>query len=315
MRNLNGFICICLLAMMSSTASAQIKIVIDNQEIPTEHIESINILPNSNLISVITNVAYTVTADSAPPPPAGEVAITGFSVSPSSSIVDETTTVSWTTLDATFCKPTGGAGGWNKRIIGLPNSSTTVNIGTAGTYDFTLTCEGDAGVPAVATRTVVVNPPPVDPPPPPPAEGNCTTPALSGVVSNWSDLFQTDFPMPISGSQFVQIPIGGYYALKFNTGSVVDDGKMTSIETTITDGVRLGSYSQCPGDFNVPAECEFIWGQSGGLRWATNGRADACQLEPNTTYYFNITFTDGFNSSTTTCNGSPCYTILQPTNP
>ena len=85
MRKLNGFIYFCVLVMMCGTASAQIKIVIDNQEIPTSDIESIVILPNSNLISISTNVAYTVQATGAvEPPPPGAVSISGFSASASS---------------------------------------------------------------------------------------------------------------------------------------------------------------------------------------------------------------------------------------
>ena len=120
-----------------------------------------------------------------------------------------------------------------------------------------------------------------------------------------------DFPGPVSDNKFLTIPRSGFFALEFNTGNIVDDGKMTTIETTVTDGIRLGSFSKCPGDFDVPAECQHTWGIGGGVRWATNGRADACQLELDTTYYFNVTFTDGSTPSSTTCDKSPCYTNMQ----
>ncbi len=54
MRKLNGFIYVCALVLMCGTASAQIKIVIDNQEIPTSDIESIVSLdePTSVILSL-----------------------------------------------------------------------------------------------------------------------------------------------------------------------------------------------------------------------------------------------------------------------
>ena len=308
MRNLNGLKWIYALAIFGTTANADL--IIDNQPIPGADISSIIISPTTGDIFVLTIPGYDVTKSTSEPPPPGEVAITNFSASPSTITEGQSTTLSWTTSNATSCTPSGGAGGWSARTITLPNSSTTVTISTADSYVFTLTCAGDAGSPAVASRTVTVNPPP-----PPPEPGNCTTPSLSGVVVDWSEVFGVNFPMPVYDNEYVEVPKQGYLAVKFNTGSIVDDGKMSTVETTITDGVRFGTFSQCPGDFNVAPECDHVWGISGGIRWATNGRSLACQLQPNTTYYFNVTFTDGVNGSTTSCNSSRCVTRLQAVNP
>ena len=310
MRNLNGLKLIFVLAIFGTTANADL--IIDSQPIPGTDIISITIGPVTGDVFV-TTVGYTVTKNTTEPPTPGEVAITGFSASPSTITEGQSTTLTWTTSDATSCTPSGGAGGWSTSAIALPNSSTAVTISTAGSYVFTLTCVGNAGDPAVESRTVLVNAP--APPPPPPVEGECPTPALAGVELDWSDPFMVNFPEPGFDNVFVTIPQKGYYALKFNTGDVLDVGRMGSIETTVTDGVRLGSFSQCPGDFDVAPECDYIWGISGGITWATNGRDGACQLQANTTYYFNITFTDGVNASTTSCNSSPCITTLQHINP
>lgn len=304
MRNLNGLKWIYVLAIFGTAANADL--IIDSQAIPGSDIGSIIISPSTGNVIVTTIPGYTVTKDTTVPPPPGDVAIPVFSASPSTITEGESTTLSWTTTDATLCTPSGGAGGWSTRTIALPSSSTAVTISTAGSYVFTLTCVGDAGDPAVRNRTVLVNAPP-----PPPVEGECTTPALSGVEVDWYDLFGVDFPSPRYDNENVIVPQRGYYALKFSTGSIVDDGKMSSIETTITDGVRFGTFSQCPGDFDVAPECQHVWGNGGGIDWATDGSVGACQLQPNTTYYFNITFTDGVDSSTSSCNSTPCVTTLQ----
>jgi hypothetical protein len=307
MRNLNGLKWIYALAIVGTTANADL--IIDNQAIPGADISSITISPTTGNIFVSTIPGYDVTKSTSEPPPPGEVAMTSFSASPSNITEGQNTTLSWTTANASSCTPTGGTGGWNSRTIGLPNSSTSITIASAGTYTFGLTCEGASGDPV--SRSVVVTAQPESPDPVP---TSCGTPALSGNITNWSTFWQEAFPAPRSDTRPAIIPIQGYYALKFNTGDFVDDGRITSIETTNTTGVRLGAFSECPGDFDVQPECFLKWGLGGGMRWATNGRLGACQLNPNTTYYFNITFTNGVTGSTTTCPNTPCVTALQHSN-
>jgi hypothetical protein len=292
MRNLNGFKWIYALAVLSITASADL--IIDNQTIPGSDIQSITISPVSGNIFVSTTPGYDVT-------------LTAFTASPLTITEGQTTTLSWTTANATSCTPTGGTGGWSNRAIALPNGSTNITINIAGTYGFTLTCQGDSGTPAVRNISVTANSQPTN-------TGTCPAPTLVGSERSWASLFIVGFPGPGYDNRFATIPRTGYYALKFNTGNVVDDGKMSSIETTVTDGVRLGAFSECPGIFDVAPECTYIWGNGGGIRWATNGRSGACQLKPNTDYYFNITYTDGVSGATTSCYSSPCITTLQHVN-
>jgi len=215
-------------------------------------------------------------------------------------------TLSWSTQNASSCTASGGTGGWNTTSVGLPNGSKAVTIAAAGTYGFTLTCQDAAGGSAVRSTTVVAKAPA--------STQSCSTPPLSGNVMSWRNFWNLEFPKPGYDNVFATVPRTGYLALKFNTGNLVDDGKMSTIETTITDGVRKGTFSQCPGDFDAAPECSYVWGISGGIRWATNGRAGACQLKPNTDYYFNVTFTNGVDGNTSTCNTSRCVTTLQAVN-
>jgi hypothetical protein len=231
------------------------------------------------------------------------VVITDFSASPDLLLQGESTTLSWTTEHAVSCAPSGGTDGWDLLAIAVPDGSAPLVLSTEGVHTFSLICEGAAGDQVTADITVTV-------------EGNgCPTPPLTGTVKPWLDFWLEDFPKPVFDHRFAFIPRKGYFALEFNTGNVIDDAKMTTIETTFEDGVRLGSFAECPGDFDVAPECKYSWGISGGLRWATNGRAGACQLKPNTTYYFNVTFTDGVSGSTTTCDASNCVTNLEHLNP
>jgi len=286
--------------------SSQADIIIDNQTIPGSDIQSITISPGSGDIFVSTIPGYDVTKSGNPPPPPS-VTINSFSATSYNILVDGYTKLSWNVSNAVSCTPTGGDFGWTNTDISLPTGTRNIKITSEGSYQFTLTCNGSNSDTDVRSLTVTAS---TTPPP----QGNCPTPTLVGDVQNWSSFWMVDFPGPGYDNQFATIARKGYLALKFNTGSVYDDGKLSSIETTQTDGVRLGSISECPGDFNAPAECDYVWGISGGIRWATNGRSGACQLKANTDYYFNITYTDGVDPNTTTCSVAPCVTTLQAVN-
>ena len=272
------------------------------------------VLPDGNAQITISNAGthtFTLTCQGTLGDPAvadasvtvgAAVVITDFSVLPELIAEDESTTLSWTTQNAVSCVPSGGTGGWDQLSIDLPDGNAPFEIAIAEIYTFTLTCQGLAGDEVSADAAVTVEVP------------SCDPPALEGTVQSWEEFWLLAFPKPVYDQRFAWVPRKGFFALEFNTGNVVDDGKMTTIETTVTDGVRLGTFSQCPGDFDVEPECLYIWGISGGLRWATNGRVGACQLEPNTTYYFNVTYTDGVKPSSTTCSKSPCVTNLNAEN-
>jgi len=230
---------------------------------------------------------------------ANAVAITSFLASPASIIEGENTTLSWTTTNATSCTPSGGTGGWSTYAVGLPNGSVNVPVATAGSYTFSLTCKDASGGTAVKSTIVVANP----------ASQQCSAAPLTGTVITWKNFWGVDFPKPSYENKFATVPRTGWLALEFNTGSVVSTGAILTIETTVTDGVRVGAFSQCPGDFDVAPECDYTWGIGGALVWATNG-GTGCKLLPNTTYYFNLTFTDGFEPASS-CSSSPCITTIQ----
>jgi hypothetical protein len=235
---------------------------------------------------------------------ANAVAITGFSASPTEINEGGSTTLSWTTLNASSCTASGGAGGWSGLSIAVPNGSANITIETAGNYTFTLTCSDVSGGQDAVSSLVIVNTEPF---------GLCDTPPLSGNIDSWKSFWLVDFPKPGYDNRYATIPRYGYYAIEFNTGNIVSNGKIYTVETTVTDGLRLGAISQCPGDFNVAPECDYVWGIGGGLAWATNG-TPGCQLAPNTTYYFNVTYTNGYNPAVSSCSSSPCITTIQHVN-
>jgi len=157
--------------------------------------------------------------------------------------------------------------------------------------------------------------PPVEPPEPPvepPVPSECVDSTDDSTIKGWTQVFFGAWPYPTyQNVTYQQVPIDGYYAIQFNTGNVVDDGKLSLLENPNTPGRRLASYSECKGDFNVPDECKMIFGLGGGMWWSTKNRGGACELKPNTTYYYNVTFkVDGESE----CVGEPCYISFQYSN-
>jgi len=229
---------------------------------------------------------------------AGSVSITSLSASPPSIIEGGTTTIYWATQNADSCSASDGFGTWSGDVP--VNGSRAVSTATPNTYTFTLTCQGSGG-PVSDTTSVTVTE----------AVPGCDTPPMSGNEFEWVRYWGEAFPNPKSLLREAQIPMEGWLAVKFNTGNYDDTGSFSSIESTKTSGTRLGAISQCPGDFEVPVECRYSWGIGGGILWSTEGYRNACDLLPNTDYYFNVTFTNGLDPDSTTCDAVPCVTKLR----
>lgn len=322
MRKLNGFILSFALMSFAGMASAQVSVDISGASgtatIPPEHIQSISIDPVTSVVSITTSVAYTVQLAEDPcTVDCGEVAptITAFNVS-SPVTVGGSTTVSWSSTDnATSCTTSGNYASWNNLNLASTNSSgISIPMSLVGTFTFGLTCNNGTLASTTINRTVVVNDV-VEPPPPRSTTCDNYVAPLSGTTVAWNSVFNESFPGPGYDDDNVSISRFGYLALEFDTANFIDTGSLASIESTATSGSRLGSISQCPGDFDVATECKYRWGTSGAIIWSTDNYRGACQLEPDTTYYFNITFTDGSDPSSTGCGDSRCITKIRAYNP
>lgn len=321
MSKLNGFILSCALVLVASTATAQVSVSISDAAgsatIPPEHVESVSIDPVTNVISITTNIAYTVQLAEAPcEVDCGDVApgITLFNVS-TPVTVGELTTVNWAATDnATDCTASGDYAGWADlgNTIGTSGTGFPVSMDVVGTFTFSLTCNNGALPSTMLSRTVVVNDVVIN------QVSVCDdyTSPLSGITLPWNEFYGIAFPNPGYANEYMTITNRyGYTALEFNTGNFVDTGSVMTVESTATSGSRFGSISQCPGDYDVAPECKFVWGTSGGIVWSTENYANACQLDPDTTYYVNITFTDGFDPTESSCNDSKCVTTVRVYNP
>ena len=233
--------------------------------------------------------------------------ITDFSALPSTVEEGQPTTISWTTENADNCTATAPFDDFNGPVA--TNGSVEIIIATAGSYDFTLTCEGELD-PANAMLTVTVEEKTTT--------TNCDVAPLTGVIKQWSDFWEVNFPGPVFSTRNTVILKTGYVALEFDTADIVDSGYLESVGNTLTGGTRLGAISECPGDFNVADACEHSWGLGRGITWTTDPGIAGCSLKANTKYYFNVTFTDGIDPTSSTCESElqsgDCIATLQHVN-
>jgi hypothetical protein len=302
------------LCLVNGMTTGSADVVIDGQVVQAADISQITIDPVSGDINVSAGGLYTVVRDT--DPEAGpSVVINSLTASSTSILEGQSVIISWTTTAADSCTPSNGGGGWTSQVIALPSgSSAALTLATAGTYSFRLNCSN--ATPSSTFRTVSVTVNADDPAP----GDDCPTPTLAGNTVSWAGHFTQTWPDPIYAEVTTSIPRAGYLAIAFNTGNFVDDGGIASIQHTSTSGNRLGAISECPGDFSqrLPDtlfRCTYEWYIGGGIIWNTESgdQSRECNLQPNTNYYLNLTFTDGVDPTTDRCVTSTgvCRTIMR----
>lgn len=300
------------LCLVNGVTTGSADVVIDGQVIQAADISAISIDPISGDLIVNAGGQYTVTRD-VDPEAGPTVVINSLTASNTSILEGDSITISWSTTDADSCTPSNGAGGWSSQVISLPSgTSSALTLNTAGTYSFRLDCSN--ATPTSTFRTVSVTVSADDPVP-----TDCPNPTLAGSTIPWSTHFNAVYPEPTYAQKTTGIGRRGYIAIEFNTGNTLEDGGITTAPHTSTNGDRLASISECPGDFSqrLPdslSRCTEYMYIGGGIKWNTlaGEQSRECNLEPNTTYYLNITFTDGVDPNTDRCTSSlaSCYTYL-----
>lgn len=232
----------------------------------------------------------------------GQTAITTFTVTPDTVDLgtDQSFSLEWESTNT----PDGCQGSWPDSL-GLP-SSGTVNVELTNVQpglEYMITCSSPFDQDE-STVAVTVNDPSV-----------CDVTLESSYFRSWALSFGDAFPGPnFTRIPFAYVPFDGYTAYTFETGDVEDGGFVATFQANGTGGARLISISEVPGCFDVNPNCKTGIRDS-DLEWDTTGTSEtACQLKKQTTYYWNITFTNGVDPATTRCPGD-CYAGLVVNNP
>jgi hypothetical protein len=232
----------------------------------------------------------------------GPTSITQFTVTPESADLgtDQTFTLKWESGNS----PDGCQGSWPAGVD-LPSSGTVdVNVTDVQPgLEFTLTCaspfdQDQATVPVTVTDPSV-----------------CDVTLTNSYFRSWAISFGAAFPGPnFTRIGFAYVPADGFTAYTFNTGDAEDGGYVATFQANGTGGSRKISFSEVPGCFDVEPNC-VASGRDSDLEWDTTGTSStACQLKKQTTYYWNITFTDGADPDSSSCPND-CYAGLVINNP
>jgi len=250
----------------------------------------------------------------------GTPSITSFTVNgnPSATTVDEgeAVTVGWDSVNTNGCSAGGTLQSWANQ--GSLTSSGSIPVSTSGladgNYSLTLNCASGQGSIAASNNplTILVQNSSVS--------GACDT-RLPPAGMQRATQINADFPSAnafffaeVFGGPFpgnfnsirIRIPATDYAAMQFTTGDHPADalGEMQVVPVNLPNtgtNSKLWSISQCPGDFR-PFVLDDEMGPGcvsgptqGAFRFGgTNYRNDSgrCALEPNTTYYLNVFYTD-----------------------
>jgi hypothetical protein len=227
--------------------------------------------------------------------------------------------IHWTTSDVDTCVTSGGNADWDGYQIpagDVASGEFFLDVDFTESTEFTLECTrtvdnvADNDLITINVDTVCdISPLAID----------MTATARNALTVDWADLFGKTWPEPFTSTKTIVVETSRYMALKFTTPTDVGefDGGIRSVDHPETNGGRYAAISQCPGDFeNVinggSRACKQTITTTGTLRWTTapNPEFNECILQPGTTYYYNITFTDGINNDVDACTGTPCLTNL-----
>lgn len=316
------------LAIASTSSVAWADVIFNGTSVPSADITSITIDPATGDILINAANDWTLSQETAeppppPPPPPPPLPSDQLAVSLVASVAEinqwEDVTFTWQSVDAVRCVTRLGTPEWQEAVIDpLAGGSVTIQMTEFGDIAFRIFCFDAAGeqVAAAVNITVVEAAPPasepadVDPP-----TVACDNPDVTtGSVVSWEEMYQAaSFPDTSRLGDTFAIRANRYVAVKFNTGDAL--GTVSNRAVAISGGIRNVAVSQCPGMFvtDVPDACKQAQGTGSVHRFSTDGSLP-CNLEPNTDYYFNITYADvndRLDGETSYCGSYDCTVKLE----
>jgi len=300
MRVFNKFGVCLLVAGLASAANADI--IIDGQTLPIEDIDTYQVQVNAQgqyTIIIETTDGWTLEESNVVPDP--DPITLSLSANPSSVNVGESVEFTWSSTNAETCTTSGGNAAWAALDAGLSGSANITM--TLNPSSFQMTCSATGLNSVSRSRNITV----IDPNGGGPT--NCPSPEVnSGEVITWADFWGGQaFPDQDTIEKSQRIDRNDYVAIEFNTGNFNGIGRFKTIQ--VSSGVRNVALAACPGMFteDVPAACFQEQSNGQGLLWSTDGTYE-CNLNPNQTYYLNMTYVDveDVTSGGSLCSRTSC---------
>ena len=316
------------LAIASTSPMAMADVVFNGTAVPSADITSITIDPVSGDILINAVNDWTVVQDTGepeppPPPPPPPLPSDELAVALQASVAEinqwEEVTFTWQSVDAVRCVTRLGTPEWKEVVIDpLAGGSATIQMTEFGDIAFRIFCfdAANAQVADAVNISVIETAPPepgpevVDPP-----TVSCDNPDVTrGSIVEWNEMYQAaTFPNTSRLGDTFSISRNSYVAVKFDTGDAV--GTASNRAVAISGGIRNIAVSQCPGMFvtDVPEACRQAQGTGSVHQFSTDGSLP-CNLDANTTYYFNITYADvndRLDGESSYCGSTNCTVKLE----
>lgn len=273
-----------------------------------------------------------------------------LSISPSTVTQGNSFTVQWDSRGAWECAGTGlDSTTWNSNNPKPPSGSTSVDTDnlTVDNHTIELVCK-NGPVSDIRTVSLTVQEPSTDDGGTEGLPAVCNDVTMLDQYSGWSQAtdiqysWGSDEPQtfeqifaswPGSGNTYlVGIKHKEYAAVRINTGNL-DSASWGKISTDLPAGWGSGSVgpnafissiSLCPGDIEPESPAmsssgclKRVSSTLHSLQWGGPNSGKQCILQPNTTYYYNIVYTDSpvgeLPPSGADCLGEPrCGHLYQP---
>lgn len=216
----------------------------------------------------------------------------------------DSVTFDWSSQDAVTCEGSGNLPGWNgiQQTTQGPGTADVPAQTSPSTYSARLTCQNASGSTTTNSISVTVQEGTIlgceDREPPDGMTRDNTVLYNSGATTiTWQAFFGVPFPQG-NLSRVLDIDANQYASLEFTTGSSVPEEYRIVFDEAQAGGLdsspKVISFSQCPGDFWEPEDdedCRWFDVRASAIRFGADD-SFVCALEPNTTYYLNITYSD-----------------------
>jgi hypothetical protein len=262
-------------------------------------------------------------------PTPSAASVSNFTATPATIQVGQAAMLAWSTNNATSCAASNGAGSWAGTVATSSSGTSTGNLGTAGSYIYTLTCTGPGGTGSADSVVVNVTPAPspaptitsfvVQPNPIQVGQGaslSWATTGASGCTATGgtgSDGWNGPMPVSSTGTSTGNIGAANSYTYTLTCAGTGGNSAPSSVSLNVTaapqPAASITSFTASPSSLQTGGTTQLAWTTTGassctGTGGSTGDGWAAAQNTSNAGFTTATLNTAGQFVYTLTCTGS-----------